>query len=105
MYLWKVLIIVLIVAIILIILGAIGFHFVIGEDWIDSFYLASLTMSSLSLETKPRSQGEKIFVALYTLVSIGFYLILIAAIIAAFLEPCISQANQLDQQYNSPPVY
>ena len=91
--LWKIVVIVIIIAIILIFLGAAGYHYILGKDMDDAFYLSALTMSSLSLETKPKNTNEKIFVAIYTLVSIGFYLILIAAIIACFLEPIILRAN------------
>nr|QBK90920.1 MAG: uncharacterized protein LCPAC201_02210 [Pithovirus LCPAC201] len=89
----KIVIIVVIISIFLIFLGAAGYHYILGKDMDDAFYLSVLTMSGLSLETKPKNTNEKIFVAVYTLISIGFYLILIAAIIACFLEPIVLQVN------------
>ncbi len=87
---WKVLIVIIFVIIILLVIGAWGYHFILKEDWVDSFYLSALTMSSLSLEAKPKSRDQKIFIAIFTLLSIGVYLILIATIIACFLEPIFS---------------
>ena len=88
---WKVLIIIIFLVIILILIGAWGYHLILKRDWIDSFYLSALTMSSLSLEAKPLNNDEKIFIAIFTLLSIALYLILIATIIACFLEPIISK--------------
>jgi hypothetical protein len=92
---WKVVVIALIIAVLIIFIGAIGYRYILGKEWDDSLYLAALTMSSLSLEAKPETQMAKLFVAIYTLISIGFYLILIAALIACFLEPMIIKSNQL----------
>ncbi len=92
--LWEIVIIVIVISIILILIGAAGYHYILGKELGDSFYLSALTMSGLSLETKPKNINEKIFVAIYTLISIGVYLILIAAIIACFLEPIIVQVNK-----------
>ncbi len=87
---WKVLVIVIIFSIILLIIGAWGYRFILNRDWVDSFYLSALTMSGLSLEAKPEGRDQKIFVAVFTLLSVGLYLILIATIIACFLEPVFS---------------
>ncbi len=84
-----VLIILLIVAIVLIFIGALGYHHVSGSNWVDSFYASALTMAGLSLEVKPKTNNEKIFIAVFTLISVGFYLIFIAAVLASLLEPII----------------
>ena len=86
----KVLVIIIFVAIVLLIVGALGYRFILGQDSVDSFYLSALTMAGLSLEVKPKTRDEKIFIAIFTLLSVGFYLILVATIIACFLEPVIS---------------
>lgn len=88
---YRVLIIVIIIVILVLFLGILGYHYILKQDWAESFYLATLTMTSLSLEIKPQEMGEKIFIAFITLVSVGLYLILIATIIACFLEPALKK--------------
>ena len=75
---------VLILIIIIFVIGMIGFHYIFNKDWTDSFYLTALTMSSLSLETKPQTPSEKIFVGIFTLISIGMYLILIIVLVGTY---------------------
>ncbi len=93
MSLWGVLIIIIILAIVLFIIGMIGYYFVLEENIIDSFYITALTMAGLSLEVKPKTTDQKVFIAIFTILSVGFYLVLIAAIIACLLEPVIAQAK------------
>ncbi len=99
--LWEIVMIVIIISVILIFIGAAGYRYILGKEWDDSSYLSALTMSGLSLETKPKNINEKIFVAIFTLISIGVYLILIAAIIACFLEPIIVQINNKNISKNN----
>ncbi len=85
----SVLVIIILVAIILIFIGALGYRYLSDKDWTHSFYASALTMAGLSLEVRPQTNQEKIFIAIFTLLSVGFYLILVAAIIACLLEPVI----------------
>lgn len=63
-----------------------GVKLLFNLNWIDSFYYASLIMAGVSLEVKPETNSQKIFIAITTLVMVGLYLILIAVIIAYFLK-------------------
>jgi len=84
------LIVVLIVIFILILfIGAAGYHKLFDLNLVDSFYTAASTMTGLSQEVLPETNDQKIFIATYALLSIAFYLILVAAIIAIILEPII----------------
>ena len=83
--------ILIIFTILLLFLGAVGYHHIFGTDAVDSFYGAALTMSGLSQEIPPKTAQEKLFVAVFALFSIGLYLVVIAAIIAVVLEPLISE--------------
>ena len=78
--------IVIILIILVFIIGILGFHYFFDQEWIDSFYYTSVTMSSLSLEIKPENNSQKIFVSLFSLLSIGMYLILIAVLVSLFFQ-------------------
>lgn len=86
---WRVLLWIIIVAVLLYLLGAWGYRILLDKDWLDSFYLSALTMAGLSLEVKPVTATQKIFIAIFTLVSVALYLVLVATIIACFLEPIL----------------
>ena len=89
-----ILVIVIIVALILLILGTVGYHYVTEQDWIHSFYASALTMAGLSLEVKPQTTAEKIFIAIFTLMAVGCYLVLIAASMTSLLEPVIAKTTR-----------
>ena len=82
---------IILLVIIIFIIGMIGFHYIFDKIWTDSFYLTALTMSSLSLETKPKTNSEKIFIGIFTMISIGMYLVLITVLIGTYLVLKIGQ--------------
>ena len=90
----------IILIIVLIIFGTCGYHFVIGLNWIDSFFSACLTVTGLSLEIKRPiiKTSDKIFIALFVVLSIISYTILIAAIISTFLSPIISYYKKISDE-------
>jgi H+/Cl- antiporter ClcA len=96
-----VLLFIIIIAVILFILGMCGYHWLFNLDWVNSFYVTALTMAGLSLEVRPKTRCQKIFVAIFTLLSVGFYLIVIATVIASILEPALERAVEHAEIHNT----
>lgn len=64
-------------------MGAIGFHYLEGLDWLDASLNASLVMTGNGPLHHPLSAEGKLFVTLYAILGV----ILFAAVIGAFLTP------------------
>lgn len=64
-------------------MGAFGFHFLEGLDWLDASLNASLVMTGNGPLHHPQSSEGKLFVTLYAILGV----ILFAAVIGAFLTP------------------
>ncbi|WP_299461018.1 ion channel [uncultured Gimesia sp.] len=64
-------------------MGAFGFHFLEGLDWLDACLNASLVMTGNGPLHHPHSSAGKLFVTLYAILGV----ILFAAVIGAFLTP------------------
>lgn len=92
----SVVLIVVIIVILVFLYGVYGFSVLFQKSFVDSLYITALTMSGLSLEVKPECDDQRLFVAFFTLLSIGLYLILVAAIIACLLQPALVRAAALD---------
>ena len=67
---------------ILVIAGSIGYCILFEVGVIESIYLSIVTMSSLSLEIRPSTDIQKVFVALYSIISIGVYLLFVSIFVA-----------------------
>ncbi|QDT99279.1 two pore domain potassium channel family protein [Gimesia aquarii] len=64
-------------------MGAFGFHYFEGLDWLDASLNASLVMTGNGPLHHPQSAEGKLFVTLYAILGV----ILFAAVIGAFLTP------------------
>lgn len=64
-------------------MGAFGFHFLEGLDWLDASLNAALVMTGNGPLHHPQSAEGKLFVTLYAILGV----ILFAAVIGAFLTP------------------
>ncbi len=96
-----VLLVIIVLAIILFIIGVAGYHLILEEDVVHSIYATSLTMAGLSLEAKPQRNDQKIFISIFTILSVGFYLIFIAAIIACLLQPFFADITIEYKKYDN----
>lgn len=84
---------ILLLWIIIIILGIIGFCCMFDHDMVHSTYLTIITMSSVSLETQPETCCQKCFLAVFSLLSIGIYLLLISVLIALMMSSFVKNAT------------
>ena len=50
-------------------LGMLGFRYIVGTDWIDSFYNSALHFSGSGPDVPIRGPTQKIFVALYGMIA------------------------------------
>lgn len=87
-----VVLVIVVLAILLLLLGAFAYRTLFKLSWTDAFYAASVTMAGLSLEVRPTRNDQKVFVAIFTLLSVALYLILVAALIACLLQPFLNVA-------------
>lgn len=65
-----VLIITVVAFIIMIVIGTIFYAWLFGLGWLDAFYHAALTLAAISLEVEAMTVGQKIFIVVYSLVSV-----------------------------------
>ena len=82
----------IILFIILIVLGIVGFSLFFSANFVDSLFYTFLTMSGLSLEIKPVTDSQKLFVGFFAFVSIACYLLFVGVLIASLLNPIIEHA-------------
>jgi hypothetical protein len=66
---WTIVIFIIVVA-----LGTIGYKFIFDISWIDAFYAASLVLTAISETIVPTTTGQKLFVIFYSFVSVVIFL-------------------------------
>lgn len=84
-FLWRIvyaLILVLLLTIIALIIGMIGYHFTVGLSWLDSFLNAAMILSTMGPIAALKTVPAKIFASLYALFS-GLVFITILSFIFA----------------------
>ena len=70
----NVFLIVLILFAILIAVGTIGYKYIFDLTWINALYSASVVLTSTSIETTPKTTGQKLFVSIYSIISVVVFL-------------------------------
>lgn len=84
---------VIVLTIVMLVIGVLGFHIFEKQDWITSFYDASCILSIVGAGDDPKTPEGKIFGALYTL-SIGLgYIFLLTFVILSALEKYSNECN------------
>jgi len=78
----KALIILLIILIALLVIGYVGYHYIFKLNRSDAVFNAGLTVSNLAIGLHEKTTAEKIFTALYSLVSGLFFVAFVSAVIA-----------------------
>jgi voltage-gated potassium channel len=68
-------------------LGAVGFHFIEGDSWLDSFYLATQTVTTVGYgDIPPKTFYGKIFATTFILVGVGTALYALTLLAQAILQ-------------------
>lgn len=83
---------------IFLIIGCLGYCYFFDLSLIDGMYLSLVTLSSLSLEIKPLTNMQKIFVSLYSVLSIGLYLIFISCLVSYLI---LWHSHSQELKYNT----
>jgi voltage-gated potassium channel len=61
--------------------GMIGFHHLLGEGWIDSFYRAVVTVSLTGIDSKPKGADAEIFTIVLLLLGVAIFAYIAGAIV------------------------
>jgi voltage-gated potassium channel len=61
--------------------GMIGFHYMLGEGWIDSFYRSMVTISLTGIDTKPRGVDAELFTIGLLLAGVAIFAYIAGAIV------------------------
>jgi voltage-gated potassium channel len=61
--------------------GTAGFHAIVGEGWISSFYRAIVTVSLTGLDTRPPGIGGKLFTVVVLLAGVAIFLYVAGALV------------------------
>lgn len=78
---YKALLIILILFVIMFVIGVITYKYWFKMDTVDAIYNTSLSMAATGIDEHKRSNGEKIFVGIFSIISSLFFLSLAGAII------------------------
>lgn len=71
----------------IIIIGAFSYHYLEGWDYVDSFYFAIITLTTIGYgDFSPQTIGGKIFTMFYVLIGLGMILTFIQTVYVHFSE-------------------
>jgi hypothetical protein len=70
---------------VILIIGTLGFHHICKLSHMDAFYNSCLTVTTLGIQYRPNKNSEKIWISIYSLISV----ILFLSIIVYFLYKII----------------
>ncbi|CAL1549000.1 unnamed protein product, partial [Lymnaea stagnalis] len=67
--------------------GAVGFHYFEGWNWVDSFYMATETVTTVGYgDLPPRSQSGKLFAMVFMLLGAGTVLYALTVLAQSVLQ-------------------
>lgn len=72
--------------IVTIILGTIGYVYLFNLSWLDALYNASVIITAIDVENKPTTSGQKVFIILYSFISVLLLLSLVNAGMQRLME-------------------
>src|SRR5437868_7514716 len=61
--------------------GTIGYHHMLGEGWVESFYRSIVTISLTGIDTKPRGTDAQLFTILLLLLGVAIFAYIAGAIV------------------------
>lgn len=68
-------------------IGVVGYHFIVGLDWIDSLLNASMLLGGMGpMDTDLKTTGAKLFVSIYALFSGMIFLVAIGVLSTPILH-------------------
>lgn len=77
--------------------GATFFHFVEGLRWLDAFYMATITLTTVGYgDMTPKTDAGKLFVMVYAVVGLGIF----AAVIDALAQRRAARIRQIRERRN-----
>ncbi len=69
-------------ALVVVLVGAmVGYHHLLGEGWIESFYRGVVTISLTGIDTKPKGPGAQLFTILILLAGVAIFAYIAGAIV------------------------
>ncbi len=93
----KNILIAVIVIIICLIIGIVGYHYSAGLSWLDSLHNASMILSGMGLVDPVKSDGGKIFSSIYALFSGVVFITNIGIILAPAIHRIIHKLHMEDK--------
>lgn len=82
---FKLLIILILIYIVIIIVGSIIFAFMFNLTWVDALYSSVLILTGIDIEVIPITDGQKIFIVFYALLTIIILLSFVNVAVEYFL--------------------
>ena len=77
----------------ILLIGAVVYHYLEGWDFVDSFYFAIITLTTIGYgDFSPQTTGGKIFTMFYVLIGLGMILTFIQTVYGHFSS--ITKSNQ-----------
>jgi len=73
-------------------LGTIGFHAIVGEGWVASFYRSVVTTTLTGLDSQPPGPGAKLFTVMLLIGGVAIFLYLAGGIVDLIAHGAISEA-------------
>ncbi len=73
----------------IILVGTIGYIYLFDLTWIDAFYNASLVLTAISVEVNPETIEQKLFIIIYSLISVILFLSIASGVINKLFDAFI----------------
>ena len=74
------------------VVGAIGFHFILDEGWVSAFYRALVSTTLTGLDTKPEGTAAEIFTMVLLLAGVAVFLYIAGVIVDVISHGVLSEA-------------
>jgi len=75
----------------ILVVGTIGYHLILGEGWVASFYRTIVSTTLTGLDTQPHGAGAQIFTIVLLLAGVAIFLYLAGAIVDLIAHGALSQ--------------
>lgn len=84
---------------IILLIGIFGYHYFEHVNWVDGYVNAAMIVSGVGTLTNPQTNGGKLFVATYSILGGGSFLLIVAVVFAPIFHWLFRQFKVEDREH------